>query len=104
MFLLHPPGVDTDIVPVSVIEGDSVTLYTDTETIQQEECEGPSKKAMRHENPISKKKRIILISPKIGLHLERKTNQILANNYASQRKGQQNQTKTIANQTDLTSK
>ncbi len=46
------------------------------------------------------KKRIILISPKIGLHLERKTNQILANNYASQRKGQQNQTKTIANQTD----
>ncbi len=37
MFLLHPPGVDTDIVPVSVMEGDSVTLYADTETIQQEE-------------------------------------------------------------------
>ncbi|XP_016349612.1 uncharacterized protein LOC107694432, partial [Sinocyclocheilus anshuiensis] len=30
-------GVDTDILPVSVIEGDSVTLYTDIETIQQEE-------------------------------------------------------------------
>uniref|UniRef100_A0A671R122 Immunoglobulin domain-containing protein n=1 Tax=Sinocyclocheilus anshuiensis TaxID=1608454 RepID=A0A671R122_9TELE len=33
----HFFGVDTDILPVSVIEGDSVTLYTDIETIQQEE-------------------------------------------------------------------
>ncbi|XP_058615561.1 uncharacterized protein LOC131529722 isoform X2 [Onychostoma macrolepis] len=29
--------ISTDIVPVSVLEGDSVTLYTDIETIQQEE-------------------------------------------------------------------
>ncbi len=50
------------------------------------------------------KKLFILISPKIGSHLERKTNQIFANNqiknYAYQRTGQQNQTKTSANQTD----
>ncbi len=66
-------------------------------------CEGPSQKAMRHENPISKKL-FILISPKIGSHLERKTNQIFANNQIKndtyQRTGQQNQTKTSANQTD----
>ncbi|XP_043078537.1 uncharacterized protein LOC122327323 [Puntigrus tetrazona] len=30
-------GVDTDTMPVLVMEGDSITLYTDIETIQQEE-------------------------------------------------------------------
>ncbi len=66
-------------------------------------CEGPSQKAMRHENPISKKL-FILISPKIGSHLERKTNQIFANNQikndAYQRTGQQNQLRHL--QTKLT--